>query len=153
MLFPLLPLIKLSFARLGDKYIEVQQHASCEAQYALARIILEYETLLPHVIKRNSQESWFPTWLQALRKGTSVSGIQNTTRKPKPARISWLGGMSRPNAEASEPKKAGADIEGAAECTEGVVRMISDQLRRLQEEVTLLRREVRRQRTITITKD
>lgn len=78
-------LLNLLIAIMGDKYDEVQENASAEATYALAKLVSEYEGLISDLHKTRNRELWYPTWIQVLKKdfGDSDSNAASWMGKVK----------------------------------------------------------------------
>jgi WD40 repeat protein len=72
-------LLNLLIAIMGDKYDEVQEHAGAEAYYGLAKLVQEYEELIPRSVKAYHENDWYPTWIQVLKKDHEKSGRVETS--------------------------------------------------------------------------
>ena len=66
--FVVVVLLNLLIALMGDIYERVQESASSEATYGLAKLVMEYEGLLPRSFKESKREEYFPAWLYILKR-------------------------------------------------------------------------------------
>lgn len=66
--FVVVVLLNLLIALMGDIYERVQESASSEATYGLAKLVMEYEGLLSKSFKEKNKEEYFPAWLYILKR-------------------------------------------------------------------------------------
>ena len=66
--FVVVVLLNLLIALMGDIYERVQESASSEATYGLAKLVMEYEGLLPRAFKESKKDEYFPAWLYILKR-------------------------------------------------------------------------------------
>jgi WD40 repeat protein len=65
--FIVIILLNLLIAIMGDKYDEVQANATAELNYGLAKLILEYETIIGQATIEKHQATWYPKWIMVLK--------------------------------------------------------------------------------------
>ena len=66
--FVVVVLLNLLIALMGDIYERVQESASSEATYGLAKLVMEYEGLLSRSFKESKKDEYFPAWLYILKR-------------------------------------------------------------------------------------
>jgi hypothetical protein len=61
-------LLNLLIVIMKDKYDELQLHAEAETMYAKAKLIFEYDAMIPQRVKEKHRLDWYPQWLHVLKK-------------------------------------------------------------------------------------
>uniref|UniRef100_A0A7S1XMJ4 Ion transport domain-containing protein n=1 Tax=Phaeomonas parva TaxID=124430 RepID=A0A7S1XMJ4_9STRA len=80
--------LNLLIAIMGDTFDEVQESAKAQYLYSLAKIILEYEEVLPPDV-RSKNTQWFPEYLQVLVP-QSAGGARAAAEEEWPGRMQAL---------------------------------------------------------------
>lgn len=71
--FVVVVLLNLLIALMGDIYERVQEKGSSEATFGIAKLVMEYESLLSYSYKKKNQAEFFPAWLYIFkRKGVNA---------------------------------------------------------------------------------
>merc|ERR1719164_383803 len=72
--FVVIVLLNLLIALMGNIYGEIQAKASSEYIYGIAKLVHEYESLIPESTKKQMEKEWYPRYLFVLRNETLFGG-------------------------------------------------------------------------------
>jgi glucan phosphoethanolaminetransferase (alkaline phosphatase superfamily) len=68
MFFVVIVMLNILIAIISDRYSYVKENENAEFNYGLAKIIVEYEKLIPEKIKLNKMQEWYPKYLHVLKR-------------------------------------------------------------------------------------
>lgn len=68
MFFVVIVMLNILIAIISEKYSYVRENENAECSYGKAKLIAEYEKLIPDSLKQEKQQEWYPKYLHVLKQ-------------------------------------------------------------------------------------
>jgi len=105
-------LLNLLIALMGNIFGKVQANAQAESTFGIAKLVVEYESLISDSVKMKHENEWFPKWLYVLKKDVEDDTIDDVKALRK--EVADLNkSVADLNRNVADLKKENADLKAA----------------------------------------